>query len=143
MLMRFDPFSELDRVSRQLWDNSGTQSVAPLDAWRRGDRFMVQLDLPGIDMDSLDVSVEQNTLTVAAARRTSHQEGDEHLVSERTVGRFSRQLFLSDTLDTDGIEADYVDGVLTLTIPVADKAKARRIEVHRGNEDRHGELNSA
>ncbi len=134
MLMRFDPFSELDRLSRQLLDTPTKQSLVPMDAWRRGDQFMVQMDMPGIDIDTLDVTVERNTLTVAAARRTSQREGDESLVTERPVGRFTRQLFLSDTLDVDGIQADYVDGVLTLSIPVADQAKPRRIEVRRDSE---------
>ena len=102
----------------------------PIDAYRRGEEFVVELDLPGVEPDSIDLTVEKNVLTVHAERRRDETEGVELLVGERPHGTFSRQLFLGDTLDTDAIEADYVDGVLTLRLPVAEKAKPRRVEIN-------------
>src|SRR5665647_2148091 len=120
MLMRSDPFRELDRLAQQVWGTPARPAVMPMDAWREGDTFVVEFDLPGVNADSLNLDVERNTLTVAA---------------ERPRGVFSRQLFLGDNLDTDAIEATYHDGVLRLTIPVAEKAKPRKIEIsHTGQE---------
>ena len=104
----------------------------PIDAYRRGEEFVVELDLPGVQPDSIDLTVEKNVLTVHAERRRDETEGVELLVGERPHGTFSRQLFLGDTLDTDAIQADYVDGVLTLRLPVAEKAKPRRVEINTG-----------
>ena len=101
-----------------------------MDAYRRGDRFFVHLDLPGVDPDSIEVTCERNVLTIRAERRFDVEEGDELIVSERPQGVFSRQLFLSEGLDTDAIEANYEHGVMTLELPVA-QAKARRIEIGR------------
>lgn len=131
MLMRFDPISEFDRLTRSLLNDGPASTGVPLDAYRRGDSFIVQMDMPGIDIDTLDVTVERNALSVAASRMTSHQEGDTPIISERPIGRFTRQLFLSDNVDAENINAEYNDGVLTLTIPVADKAKPKRIAVRR------------
>ena len=137
-VMRFDPFRELDRLTEQLM-GTGSRGDAPrsfpIDAYRRGDRFFVHLDLPGVDPASIDVTCEQNVLTVRAERRYAVQEGDELIVSERPQGVFSRQLFLSDALDTDSIEANYEQGVLTIELPVADKAKPRRIQIGRSDSE--------
>ncbi len=134
MLMRFDPFRELDRLSEQL---SGTAAVAsrsfPLDAYRRGDSFLVHFDLPGVEPDSVDVTVEGTVLTVRAERRLARQEGDEFVVAERPQGTFTRQLFLGETLDADRLEASYEQGVLTLVIPVAERAKPRRIAISQSS----------
>ena len=107
----------------------------PMDAYRRGDEFRVELDLPGVDADSIDLTVEQSVLTVRAERRFQPQENDEVVVSERPQGTFSRQLILSQTLDAENLRAEYVDGVLRLTIPVAERAKPRKIEIERGSSD--------
>jgi HSP20 family protein len=104
----------------------------PIDAYRRGEEFIVELDLPGVQPDSIDLTVEKNVLTVHAERRRDDTEGVELLVGERPHGTFSRQLFLGDTLDTEAIQADYVDGVLTLRLPVAERAKPRRVEINAG-----------
>jgi HSP20 family protein len=104
-----------------------------MDAYRRGDEFHVELDLPGVDPDSIDLTVEQSQLTIRAERRYEPQENDEIVVTERPQGTFSRQLLLSRTLDTENLRADYVDGVLRLTIPVAEQAKPRKIEIGRGS----------
>jgi HSP20 family protein len=131
MLMRFDPFRDLDRLTQQLW-NTGTGTAPkamPMDAYRRGDRFVVHFDLPGVDPDQIELTVEKNVLTVGAERRWERQEDDEPVAAERPQGHFTRQLFLGETLDADHIEASYDNGVLTLTIPVAEAAKPRRVEI--------------
>ena len=128
MLMRFDPFREFDRMTQDRW-TAGRMPAMPLDAYRQGDKFFVHFDLPGVDPSSIDLTVEQNVLTVSAERRWQADETTEIVVSERPQGTFSRQLFLGDTLDAEQLDARYDAGVLTLTIPVAERAKPRRIEV--------------
>ena len=131
MLMRTDPFRELDRMAQQAFGAVGTlarPAVMPIDAWREDDTFVVELDLPGVDPGSIDLDVERNVLTVKA-ERPGASSGVELIAAERPRGVFSRQLFLGDTLDTDRIEADYDRGVLRLRVPVAEKAKPRKIEV--------------
>jgi HSP20 family protein len=140
MLMRTDPFREFDRLAQQvLGTGQGTWSrptAMPMDAYRHGDVFVVEFDLPGVDPDAVELSVERNVLTVRAERRpVTRDENVEMQVSERALGVFSRQLFLGDTLDTERISADYSAGVLTLRIPVAEKAKPRPISItHRDTE---------
>jgi HSP20 family protein len=139
MLMRTDPFRELDRLAQQLTGGTtpGTwsrPSTMAMDAYRAGDEFVVMFDLPGVTSEAIDIDVERNVLTVKAERRpTVHEEGVEMQVAERPLGVFSRQLFLGDSLDTDHIKAQYEAGVLSLRIPVAEKAKPRRIEVSAGS----------
>jgi HSP20 family protein len=127
MLMRFDPFRELDRLSNGVARQSS--ALLAMDAYRNGDRFVVQFDLPGAKADTIDLSVEKNVLTVKAERRWARDQQDEVVVAERPQGQFTRQLFLGESLDPDRIQASYNDGVLTLTIPVAEKAKPRRVEI--------------
>lgn len=131
MLMRTDPFRDLDRLTQTLLGNLGTAAhpaAMPLDAWRDGDEFVVELDLPGVAPGSIDVDVERNVLTVKAERPV--RANDAQLISaERPRGVFSRQLFLGDALDTEKVAASYEHGVLTLRIPVAEKAKPRKIAV--------------
>jgi HSP20 family protein len=132
MLMRTDPFRELDRLTHALFGPNGTRShpaIMPMDAYRQEGQFIVHFDLPGVDPSLIDLNVERNVLTVKAERKPTYGEEVELQASERPRGTFSRQLFLSDTLDTDRIEASYDAGVLTLRIPVAEKAKARKIEI--------------
>jgi HSP20 family protein len=135
MLMRTDPFRELDRLTQQVFGTATRPAAMPIDAYRRGEEFVVELDLPGVQPDSIDLTVEKNVLTVHAERRREETEGVELLVGERPHGTFSRQLFLGDTLDTDAIQADYVDGVLTLRLPVAERAKPRRVEINTGQSE--------
>ena len=125
MLMRFDPFRELDRLTTQTF----RAPSMPMDAYRRGHEFFVHFDLPGIDADSLDLTIEKNVVTVKAERAWPREQGDDVVVAERPQGTFSRQLFLGDNLDAEQLRASYDNGVLTLTIPVAEKAKPRRVEV--------------
>jgi HSP20 family protein len=137
MLMRTDPFRELDRLTQQVFGQVGTwsrPSVMPMDAYRQGDEFVVRFDLPGVEPESIDLHVERDVLTVKAERRpTVTGEGVETVVAERPYGAFSRQLFLGDALDADRIEAHYDAGVLTVRIPVVERAKPRRIQVTAGS----------
>jgi len=132
MLMRFDPFRELDRLAQQT-TSTGRLPVMAMDAYRHGDSFVVHFDLPGIDPSSIDLTVEKNVLTVSAERRWQPTEGDEVVVAERPQGSFSRQLFLGEGLDPERIEARYDNGVLTVSVPVAERAKPRKVEISSGN----------
>jgi HSP20 family protein len=131
MLMRTDPFRELDRLTQQVFGTQGTlarPAVMPMDAWRDGDTFVVELDLPGVNPDSIDLDVERNVLTVKAERQ-GRDDDTELIAAERPRGVFSRQLILGDTLDTERVAASYDTGVLTLRIPVAEQAKPRKITI--------------
>jgi HSP20 family protein len=139
VLMRTDPFRELDRLTQQVQGTAARPAVMPMDAWRDGDRFIVEFDLPGVQEDSLGLDVERNVLTVRAERPDVDQSR-EMVTAERPRGVFSRQLFLGENLDTDRIEADYRDGVLRLTIPVAERAKPRRIEI--SHDGKHTAINA-
>lgn len=134
MLMRTDPFRELDRLTQQFFGTDGTAarpSVMPMDAWRDGDSFTVEFDLPGIDRDSIDLDVERNVVTVKA-ERPGRDDKTEMIAAERPRGVFSRQLVLGDNLDTEHITANYEAGVLRLQIPVAEQAKPRKITISGG-----------
>jgi HSP20 family protein len=138
MLMRTDPFRELDRLTQQVLGTNGTlarPSVMPMDAWRDGEEFVVEFDLPGVDPDSIDLDVERNVVTVKAERPGLDGE-TELIAAERPRGVFSRQLILGDNLDTEHIEASYDTGVLTLKIPVAEQAKPRKISITSKGKDR-------
>ena len=136
MLLRTaDPFRDIDRLAGQLWGTTNRPAVMPMDAWREGDVFQIEFDLPGVSRESIDLDVERNVLTVRAER--VGRNGDwEMLASERPRGVFSRQLVLGDNLDLDQIEAHYDAGVLRLSVPVAERAKPRRIEVSAGTTER-------
>jgi HSP20 family protein len=131
--LRFDPFGDLDRMAEQMLGASpGTRRAPrfmPMDLFRSGDHYVLLADLPGVDPGSIDVSVDGGTLTVRAERSPRSDEQVEWVASERVTGSFMRQLSLGDGLDTGAIEASYDNGVLSVVIPVAEKAKPRRIEV--------------
>jgi HSP20 family protein len=131
MLMRTDPFRELDRLTNQLMGTMTRPVAMPIDAYRKDDVFYVHFDLPGVRPDDIDLTVERNVLTVHAERRgpTADSEGVELLAAERPQGTFTRQLFLGDTLDSEKLQADYDAGVLTVRLPVADSAKPRRVNI--------------
>ena len=135
MLMRTDPFRELDRLTQQVLGTATRPAAMPMDAYRDGDHFYIHFDLPGVQPDSVGLTVEQNVLTVRADRAPTQPDGAEMIVSERPYGTFSRQIFLGETLDADKIAADYAAGVLTLTIPVREAAKPRNIQIT--SSDRH------
>ncbi|MBJ6638861.1 Hsp20/alpha crystallin family protein [Streptomyces sp. NPDC093248] len=140
MLMRTDPFRDLDRLAQQVFGSANTPagrpSAMPMDAYRSGDEFLVHFDLPGIDPETIELDVERNVLNVRAERRGPAPEGAEMIVAERPTGTFTRQLFLGETLDTERIDASYESGVLTLRIPVAEQAKPRRIRISGGDSGR-------
>ena len=136
MLMRTDPFRELDRMAQQMLGTATRPAAMPIDAFRQGEQFVVQFDLPGVSADSIDLTVERNVLTVHAERDRSFRDDDvELLIGERPQGTFSRQLFLGDTLDTENLKAEYLDGVLLVRIPVREQAKPRKIDVATGRGD--------
>ena len=137
MLMRTDPFRELDRLSQQLFGNGtlARPTMMPMDAWRDGDTFLVEFDLPGVDPDSIDLDVERNVVTVKA-ERAARDDNAEMIAAERPRGVFSRQLVLGDNLDTEQITANYDKGVLSLRIPVAEQAKPRKISVTNSGAER-------
>jgi HSP20 family protein len=126
--MRFDPFRELDRLTQPAW-SGGRAPFMPMDAYRDGDRFLVHLDLPGIDPGTIDITVEKNVLTISAERRWNRDDAVEVVVAERPQGSFSRQLFLGEGLDAEHVDASYDNGVLTVTVPVAEQAKPRKVEI--------------
>ena len=130
MLRRFDPFREFDRLTEQLASTATRMPRGfPMDAYRRGDQFIVKFGLPGVEPASIDLTVEQNVLSVRSERRFEPRADDEVLVAERPQGTYTRQLFLGDTLDSENVQVNHEHGLLTLTIPVAEAAKPRRVQV--------------
>lgn len=130
-VLRFDPFRELDRFANEVMGATRAPRLMPMDAYRHGESYVLHFDLPGADPDSLEVTAERNTLTVRARRGMTAPEGAQYVLSERPTGEYSRQIVLGDGLDLDNVKADYHDGVLTVTIPVAEQAKPKRIEIGR------------
>jgi HSP20 family protein len=135
-LMRFDPFRELDRLADQALAPARTLRPMPMEALRRGDEFIVALDLPGVDPNDVDLTVERNVVEVRARRQSIRQDGDEVIVNERPHGEFNRQLFLGDNLDANKLSARIDRGVLILTIPVSESSKPRKVHVGAAGEDR-------
>ncbi|WP_028646695.1 Hsp20/alpha crystallin family protein [Nocardiopsis sp. CNT312] len=133
LLMRTDPFRDIDHLTQRLLGEASRPATMPIDAYRDGDVFVVHFDLPGVHADSIDLEVERNVLTVTAERPDTVHDREGVVVAERPTGTFSRQLFLGETLETGAIRADYTDGVLTLRIPVAEQAKPRKISISRGD----------
>lgn len=130
MLMGFDPFREFDHLLRRTWGN-GLVGM-PMDAYRHGDEFLIEFDLPGVDRNSIGLTVERNVLQVTAQRAGRYGEGDEVLAAERPQGTLTRQLFLGEGLDTEQINASYDDGVLKVVIPIAEEAKPHKIQISAG-----------
>jgi len=133
MLLQHDPFRDFDRLTQQVFGTVARPSGMPLDAWREGDDFVVELDLPGIDTEKLDIDVERNVLTIRAERLSNVPDAANIVASERSWGVFSRQLILGDALDTEKVDADYTAGVLRLRIPIAEQAKPRKIAISSGD----------
>lgn len=135
MLMRTDPFRDFDRIAQDLFGTQARPAPVPIDAFRRGDEFVVQLDIPGVRAEDFDLTVERNVLTVHARReREAADDEVELIIGERPHGTFSRQLFLGETLDAERLAAEYHDGVLTIRLPVKEQAKPRRVEVRTGQQ---------
>jgi len=132
MLMRFEPFREFERMAEEMRNERRIRQI-PVDAYRRGNEFKVHLDVPGVDPASIELTVDSDVLTVRASRTWLPAEGDQIQMTERAQGVFGRQLFLGESLDRDHLTATCEDGVLTITIPVAEQAKPRKVEVlHAG-----------
>ena len=129
MIIRSDPFRELDRLTQQVLGTATRPAAMPMDAYRKGDSFYIHFDLPGVRVESIALTVEHNVLTARAERLPAKADGAEMIVAERPSGTFSRQVFLGESLDTEHIAADYAAGVLTLTIPVRESAKPHTIHV--------------
>lgn len=132
-LMRFDPFRELDRLADQALAGARTARTLPMEALRRGDQFIVSIDVPGTEAKDIDLTVERNVVEITAHRRPIRQEGDEVIVDERPQGEFRRQLFLGDNLNPDHLSATCDRGVLTLTIPVSEASKPRKVQIGNSN----------
>jgi HSP20 family protein len=141
MLMRTDPFRELDRLAQQALGTPARPAAMAMDAWREHDTFVVEFDLPGVKPDSIDIDVERNVVTVRAERPVRASDA-ELVAAERPRGVFSRQLVLGDALDTGNITAAYGDGVLTLRIPVAEQAKPRKVQITHTETDSPHAINS-
>ena len=144
MLLRTtDPFREFDRLAQQVLGAGTTTrpAVMPMDAWREGDTFVIEFDLPGVNSESVDIDVERNVLTIRAER--PRRNGDwEMLAAERPSGLFSRQLVLGDNLDLDRLDAHYEAGVLRLRVPVAEKAKPRKVTISTGSDSDQTAINA-
>ena len=141
MLTAYDPlaatsaaFRALDQLTGRAGSTARPLSGMPMDAYRVGDNFVAHFDLPGVDPGSIDLQVEGTTLTISAERSVPQIENAQWQVAERPFGSYTRQLVLGRSLDTDRLEASYHDGVLTVSIPVAEKAKARKIAVSRADQ---------
>jgi HSP20 family protein len=137
MLMLNDPFRQLDRLAAQVFGTAARPATMPMDAWREDSDFVVALDLPGVAADSIDLAVEQKTLTVSAERKDPVGEKTEMIAAECPRGVFSRQLFLGESLEPENVKASYADGVLTLRIPVAAKAAPRKIKIETKASEQH------
>ncbi|WP_052669084.1 Hsp20/alpha crystallin family protein [Nitriliruptor alkaliphilus] len=129
MLMRWDPFRDIDRVAASLLGDEPSSRTMAMDAYRQGDELRIDLDLPGIDPESIELTVERNVLSISARRSVDRSGVDQLIVSERPQGVFTRQVFLGDSLDADALEAAYDHGVLSIKVPVLESAKPRRIPV--------------
>lgn len=133
-MLMLDPFRQLDRLAEQVMGTIAHPAAMPMDAWREGDEYVVALDLPGVEVDSIDLGVERNVLTVRAERKAPAGEGTELVAAERPRGVFSRQLILGDAMETENVKASYDAGVLTLRIPIAAQAAPRKIEIESKGE---------
>lgn len=142
MLMMSDPFRQFDRLTQQVLGTAARPAAMAMDAWREDNQFVVAVDLPGVDPESIDVNVEQNVLTIRAERKETLGEGVELIAAEHPRGVFSRQLLLGETLDTENVKAGYDGGVLTVRIPVAEKAQPRKIEVTAGTGGQQQQINA-
>lgn len=134
MLMRTDPFREIDRLTQQVFGSSARPVAMLLDAWKEDDSFIIEFDLPGVQPDSIDLDIERNVLTVRAERKPRTGDDTEVIAAERSYGVFSRQLILGDSLDAEKVQADYNAGVLSVRIPVLEETRPRRIEITNGGQ---------
>lgn len=138
MLMRTDPFRELDRLTQQVFGTVARPAAMPMNAYRKGETFLLNFDLPGINPDSIDLTVERNVLTIHAEREAPEPDQVVELIADECpTGVFTRQVFLGETLDTENIRADYNSGVLSLQIPVHEAAKPRKVSISSADTRSH------
>ncbi|NDL60097.1 Hsp20 family protein [Phytoactinopolyspora sp. XMNu-373] len=142
-MTRFDPFRDMDRLAEQVLGTARSAAAMPMDLYRSGDHYVMHFDLPGVDPGSIDVSVENRALTIQAQRTSRDDENTQWLARERPSGTYARQLNLGDGFSLDDIDATYADGVLTVTLPVAEQARPRRIDVTRANSRHNVETGTA
>ena len=139
VLTTYDPFArDFDRLTRRLftgWDGASAlgRGYMPMDATRTDDEVVLHFDVPGIDPESIDVTVDRGVLSVSARRAEEHNENGRRFIRERITGTFARSVRLGDALDADKAEAAYADGVLTVRVPVAEQAKPRKVEIKTGD----------
>ncbi|WP_431279376.1 Hsp20/alpha crystallin family protein [Leifsonia poae] len=134
MSMSFDPFSQLDRIAQSIFDTSRQPRMMPVDLFREGDQYVLNADLPGVDPGSVDVDVDGHLLTIRAQRSAANREGARWLAQERPFGSYARQFSIGDDVNAEGISATYDNGVLSVVIPVAERAKPRKITVESMSE---------
>ena len=142
MAMYYDPFRELDRLAATMLDSQQGPRFMPIDLNREGDHYMLHADLPGIDPGSVDVDVDGQLLTIRAERTARSDQNVKWLAHERPSGSFLRQLNLGDGIDTDGISAHYDNGVLSVMIPVSEKAKPRKVEIQASAREGQKQVNA-
>jgi HSP20 family protein len=136
LLTSIDPFvQEFDRLAQRVFGTAdggalGTKSVMPMDGIRRKDDVVLRFDLPGVDPDSIEVTVDRGVLTVSARRAEEYAEGESPFIRERVMGSFSRRIYLAETLDSEKIDAAYANGVLAVRLPLLEKARPRKVEIH-------------
>jgi HSP20 family protein len=148
ILTSIDPFvqefeRQFDRLSQRAFGPGGGASAMPMDGLRRADEVVLRFDLPGIDPDSIQLTVDRGVLSVSASRDEKYGDDEQPFIRERAMGSFTRRVYLSDHLDTGGIEAAYNNGVLAVRIPVVEKAKPRKIEIQRAGQGTLGEAEGA
>lgn len=132
-VFNYDPFTQLDSVAREIFGGGSPASRAPrfmpMDLYQAKDSYVLSTDLPGVDPDSITVDIDNGVLTVSAKRDTAPEGEVQWITNERFTGTYRRQITLSDTVDTEQVSADYRNGVLTITLPVAERAKSRKISI--------------
>jgi HSP20 family protein len=134
MSMSFDPFSQLDRIAHSVFDTSRQPRIMPVDLFREGDQYILNADLPGVDPGSVDVDVDGHLLTIRAQRSAANRENSRWLAQERPFGSYMRQFSIGDDVNAEGISANYDNGVLSVVIPIAERAKPRKITVESVSE---------
>jgi HSP20 family protein len=143
MATNFDPFREFDRLAGSFFDRPMGPRLMPMDLYKDGDTYVLTADLPGIDPGSVDIDVDGQLLTIRAQRTLASGDGVKWLTRERQGGTFLRQLSLGQGIDTERITADYSNGVLSITIPMSEKAKPRKIAVSSHAETTHPAVEEA
>jgi HSP20 family protein len=134
MLVRFDQFRDYDRLADQFDQVWRRPSTVAMDAYRHGNEVTINFDLPGMDPDAIDLTVERDVLTISADREWDRNEDDEVFAAERPHGTYTRRVLLGDSLDSSNLHASYDRGVLTVTLPVSEQAQPRKIAIGSDND---------